>query len=373
MDREQRIIETALFAAGGAVGLNQLSALIGTTDEDTSRIADDLIEEYSKRESGIEIVRLESEFGVGAEGESKSGSAPPQTRYLMRIKSEYAECVRSLAPKELPAPVLRTLSMIAYHQPVAQSDLVKARGNSAYSHVRTLLDLRLITSVPKGHTRLLMTTPGFAEYFGMDADDPEAVRSVLSAKMASRIGVTPMYESLMGRCGIPYVVVNAYNPSANDLALFGDIRLLVISKGYTDKVKQHFSGEIIEIASATFDDLIGSLSAISRYGKKRDVSKVLSELEELKERYHERSRKLNTKLEVRAKPATEMAAHILNDLGFAISQTGILVAPDYLGIGDITFPTHKDAPDDVIARICARYDAILDSFDERVRNNTGLH
>ncbi len=360
MKNEQEIIEAALFAAGGMVDITRLSALIGRSEDETSLIADNLIEEYRQRESGIEIIRLKD--NLSTKDRAGSDSTPVNAKYLMQVRPEYAEYVRSLAPKELPAPVLRTLSMIAYHQPVTQSDIAKIRGNMTYVHIRALLELGLITSVPKGHTKLLTTTPRFAEYFGLDSEDPKAVRNALKTKMAARIGVTPMYESLLQRCGIPYVVVDAYNPSADDLAFLSDIRVLVVTKGYTDRIRRNFSGEIVEIASTTFDDLLGSVKTIGRYGKKNDVSKVISELEELKERYRERSRKLDTKLHVRVKPASDMAAHILNDLGFAISQTGMLIAPDYLGVGDITFPTHKNAPLDVIERICARYDAILEGL-----------
>ncbi len=82
----------------------------------------------------------------------------------------------------------------------------------------------------------------------------------------------------------------------------------------------------------------------------------------MKERYREKSRKLDAELDIKVKPASEMAARILNDLGFTISQTGVLVAPDYLGTGDITFPTHSNASADVIERIAARYDAILEGL-----------
>jgi segregation and condensation protein B len=341
---EKEIIEAALFAASGAVDITRLSDLIGKPEDETSLIADGLIEEYRGRESGIEVIKSKN------------------AEYLMQVVPEYVEYVRSFAPKELPAPVLRTLSVIAYHQPVTQSDLVRIRGNSAYSHVHDLIGLELIGSVPNGHTKLLTTTHRFAEYFGLDSADPEAIRNALKSRMEARIGVTPMYGSLLRRCGIPHVVVGAYNPSAEDLALFGAIQVLVISKGYTDKVRGNFSGEIIEIASATFDDLLESVKAIGRYGRKNDVSKVVLELEELKERYREKSRKLDAELNIKVKPASEMAARILNDLGFTISQAGVLVAPDYLGMGDITFPTHSNASTDVIERIAARYDAILEGL-----------
>lgn len=347
---EKQIIEAAMFASDHPVDIRQLSELIGKPEDKTTRIMDKLVEEYGGRESGLEILKSSN------------------TKYLMRVRPEYVEYVRSFAPKELPAPVLRTLSMIAYHQPVKQSDIVRIRGNATYSHIHTLSEMGLVASASNGHTKLLTTTPEFAEYFGLDSGDPDAIRNALNAKLASRIGVTPMYETLLQRCGAPCVTVNAYNPSDDDLGLLTDVHTLIISKGYSDKVKKHFSGEIIEIASTTFDDLLQSAEPISRYGTKRDVSKVISELNELREGYHERSRKMDAELDIKVKPASEMASHILNDLGFMISQTGVMVAPDYLDTDDadgITFPTHSNASADVIERICARYDAILEGLQSQ--------
>jgi len=347
---EKQIIEAAMFASDRSIDLRELSELIGEPVDETTLILNELVEEYGKRESGLEILKSSD------------------TKYLMRVRPEYVEYVKSFAPKELPAPVLRTLSMIAYHQPVKQSDIVRIRGNSTYSHIHTLSEMGLIASTPEGHTKLLTTTHGFAEYFGLDSSNPDAIRTALKARLAARIGVTPMYESLLHRYGVPCVMVNAYNPSAEDLALLTDVHTLIISKGYSDKVKKHFSGEIIEIASTTFDDLLQSAEPIGRYGTKHDVSKVISELNELKEKYRERSRKMDAELDIKVKPASEMASHILNDLGFTISQTGVTVAPDYLDMGDasgIAFPTHSNASADVIERICARYNAITEGLQNR--------
>jgi len=44
-------------------------------------------------------------------------------KFIMQVKREFAEKVRSIAPKELRSPVLRTLAMIAYHQPITVADL----------------------------------------------------------------------------------------------------------------------------------------------------------------------------------------------------------------------------------------------------------
>ena len=349
---EKQIIEAAMFASDHSVDIRWLSELIGKSEDETTLIVNELVDEYAYRDSGLEIMKSSN------------------TKYFMRVRPKYVEYVRSFAQKELSSPVLRTLSMIAYHQPVKQSEIVRIRGNSTYSHINTLSEMGLITSTPKGHTKLLTTTPEFADYFGLDSSDPGAIRNALKAKLAARIGVTPMYETFLQRCGAPCVTVNAYNPSTADLALLTDVHTLIVSKGYSDRVKKHFSGEIIEIASTTFDDLLKSAEPIGRHGTKQYVSKVISELSELKEGYRERSRKMDAELDIKVKPASEMASHILNDLGFTISQTGVLVAPDYLDAGGadaITFPTHSNASADVIERICARYDAILEGLQSQCR------
>lgn len=95
---------------------------------------------YSSRMSGLEILDLGD-------------------RYVMQVKPEYSELMREVAPKELSAPKLRTLSMIAYHQPpLLQSDLIEMRGSGAYDHIKDLIERGFVESVPCGRSRQLSTT-----------------------------------------------------------------------------------------------------------------------------------------------------------------------------------------------------------------------
>jgi len=100
-------------------------------------------------------------------------------RYVMQVKSGYAEKVRSIAPKEFETPVLRTLAVIAYNQPVTQAEVVSIRGNKAYSHIAALEERGLIKSVPHRRTKMLTTTPAFVEYFGIETDDPKLIRKMI--------------------------------------------------------------------------------------------------------------------------------------------------------------------------------------------------
>ena len=360
-DRE--VMEAALFAAGGALDAATLGKLIGKPKKHVIPIVLDLMKEYSSRESGIEVIDL---------GE----------RYVMQVKPKYTDVVRPLAPKELSAPMLRTLSMIAYHQPLIQSDLVDMRGNSAYDHIRELKDRGFVEATPHGRTKILRTTSLFADYFGLESNDPELVKkkivelsrlqsgqSGLNKWLGRRfIGVSPMYESLMEMCGIrEYKVINAYDPTEDELDELEDVYKLVISKGYLEKVGKYYDGEIIEVSSTTFDDIIDSIKLLENVADPERSKSSIEAINDLKERYTSKALVISKKVQ----PATEMVARIVSDLRLAVSSAGIVIAPDYgtsaNGVevsegAEILVPTHKAMDGNLLERVCSKYDAIIDGL-----------
>ncbi len=89
----------------------------------------------------------------------------------MQLKPEYSKTVKRLATRQLLTPgPLKTLSYIAIRQPVAQSYLVRVRGNLAYGHVKQLRDMGLISEEKLGRSKVLRTTPSFADYFNLSQD-----------------------------------------------------------------------------------------------------------------------------------------------------------------------------------------------------------
>ena len=66
-----------------------------------------------------------------------------------------------------------------------------------------------------------------------------------------------------------------------------------------------------------------------------------------------------------------MVARLITDMKLNVSASGLLVAPDY-GLSsegvdvssgaDILVPSHKNAADDIIKRVCQRYDAIINGI-----------
>ncbi|KCZ71421.1 segregation and condensation protein B [Candidatus Methanoperedens nitroreducens] len=359
MSTGKEIIEAALFASGEPLDEGQLRGLI--KGKNIRELVRQLMDEYTQRGSAIEIVEVEGKF-------------------VMQVRPEFADSVRSIAPKELRSPVLRTLSMIAYHQPLTVAKLTDRRGAAAYDHVRELEERGLISAVPQGRTRLLRTTARFAEYFNLDSADPEAIkRKIIELAREQRmgldkwlgkqgIGVTPMYESLMQLCGISeYEVVNPYNPDDEERDRVQDLGVLVISKGYQEQVGEYFDGRIIEVSATTFDDVVNSINMLSGYGSKIKIKESIEQILGLKDDYIEKTYSITVKVA----PQTEMIARIISELRLGISTDGVKIAPDYgtssegkeIGDGaDILVPTHKNAERDVVKRICQRYDSVIEGL-----------
>ena len=161
--REKELVEAALFAAGGPVADADLKKLLNRSSAVVASAVDELIDEYRARGSPLEIARLEG-------------------KYVMQLRPEYAARVASVSPKELTAPVLRTLSVIAYYQPIFQNELVRVRGDRAYEHVAALLERGLITKTKEGRSFKLTTTPAFCDYFGLTHGDVESIKKQIQEK-----------------------------------------------------------------------------------------------------------------------------------------------------------------------------------------------
>jgi segregation and condensation protein B len=362
MSGDKEILEAALFASGEPLDIGQLKNLV--RGKNVREMLQEIAEEYIARDSAIEIKEMDG-------------------RFIMQVKPEYAQKVRSIAPKELRSPVLRTLAMIAYHQPITVAELVNRRGAATYDHVRELEESGFISAVQQGRTRLLQTTPRFAEYFNLESGDPEAIkRKIIELAREQKmgldkwlgkqgIGVSPMYESLMELCGIAeYIVINPYAPGEEELDRIHEMGVLVISKGYKERVSKYFDGRIIEIQATTFEDLINSVNILAEYGIRRKAKESIEYISELRDEYIEKANFITAKV----MPQTEMISRMVNEMGLGISGDGVKIAPDYgtssegKEIGsraDILIPTHKNARMDIVKRICQRYDAVIGGMENR--------
>jgi len=156
------LIEAALYVTGKPLDLKTLGSVVGFRSEDKIKeLARYLKAKYGADGSCLEVLEL-------SDG-----------RFVMQLKPQYVRYVKRLATRQLLTPgPMKTLSFIAYRQPVTQSYLAKVRGNLAYSHVKQLHEIGLIAEEKLGRTKMLRTTPNFADYFNL-SHEPQAQKKQL--------------------------------------------------------------------------------------------------------------------------------------------------------------------------------------------------
>lgn len=158
-------LEAILFAGGAPLSVRELTEKAGETDfRVVQRALRHLVRTYAGRQTSLEIRRVGD-------------------RYALQVREEFLPSVHSVQPLEIPPRTLKALTLIAYHQPMLQSTLVKMIGEGAYQEVQELTSFGLIRADPKGSTLSLTTTPRFAEYFGIGSSRPEEIRQFLSKKL----------------------------------------------------------------------------------------------------------------------------------------------------------------------------------------------
>ncbi len=91
--------------------------------------------------------------------------------YRFGVKQEFSSVVSEMAKADMPKGLLRCLSIIACHEPIKQSDIVKIIGNRTYEYIKSLTDMGFVVSEKKGRTKILKTTPQFEDYFGTKKEE----------------------------------------------------------------------------------------------------------------------------------------------------------------------------------------------------------
>ncbi len=152
--RRLALVEAALYVAGRPLDLKTLARVVRTRSKEKIRkLTRALVEDYKSHDTALEVLELDDE------------------RFVLQLKAEYTPQVRRLAVRPLLSKgPLKTLSYIAYRQPVLQPQVIDVRGHHAYSHLRELEDMGLISREKAGRTKMLRTTEFFADYFGLSHD-----------------------------------------------------------------------------------------------------------------------------------------------------------------------------------------------------------
>ena len=170
-EKEKRLVESVLFSASKPVSINELKEATGLSPKKVTVALEMLIEDYNvtrKNDVSMEVI--------------KAGD-----KYAMQVKKQYLDQSVMVAKPEIQSEMLKTLSLIAFHQPVKQSNLRRMIGTKVYDHVDELAAMKLIYAKKHGSTEMLTTTKLFPEYFGIDTTKPEEIRDFLAKKVIGNI------------------------------------------------------------------------------------------------------------------------------------------------------------------------------------------
>lgn len=156
-------VEAALFASADNLKISDIAERTGIPEEEVRTALMDLRRDYDGRNSAIVIAKIGTEF-------------------RMMLRSEYSEYTGMFGKAEMSGGLMRTLSTIAYNQPVLQSELVRTRGPRGYDDVHRLIELGFVSGSKKGQTLELTTTKKFSEYFGIGSTRKADIRKWIESQ-----------------------------------------------------------------------------------------------------------------------------------------------------------------------------------------------
>lgn len=162
-------VESLLFGAARPLSVHDLLQSLGGDVDHVAvqRALRKLSRTYQNRNTSLEV--------------RKAGDA-----WAIQVRREYLEVAHKMTPTEIPVRTLRVLALIAYHQPIRQSLLVRMVGEVGYEEVKALKELGFVHAVARASTLELSTTSRFAEYFGLESTDHGKIREFLE----KRLGMT---------------------------------------------------------------------------------------------------------------------------------------------------------------------------------------
>ena len=163
-------LESALYSAGRPLSIEELIRASGTESRlKTLNLLEKLMHKAKTAFRAIEIVTL------------------PDGSYVFQLKPEYSSSIgRRYASKPiLPKATQKTLSYIAYEQPISSKQLVEVRGTGVYSHLKELEQIDFIEHQNVGRLKVYSTTEKFKKYFGVQGD-ADTLRQKLFKKVRTR-------------------------------------------------------------------------------------------------------------------------------------------------------------------------------------------
>ena len=154
-DEVRSKVEAILFSFGDWVSSSDIMQTLGLDSE--LMISNALTELEQKYKEG---------FPFHVEQHTDSG------KWRMALKPEFDEVVTEIiSGTEIPQPVLKVLSVIAYEQPVTKTRLAEILGKSVKQEVDYLYRNKFLSYEKNGIGKYYKVTKKFYDYFKLDEDE----------------------------------------------------------------------------------------------------------------------------------------------------------------------------------------------------------
>ncbi len=149
-------LEALLFAAGEAVPLSGLQKALGIPETEIVEALEALSGWYSSEKRGIKLIEADS-------------------NYQLCTNPEYGDIIAAMLQnpqkKTLSAPLIETLAIIAYKQPITKMQIEEIRGVNAEHAVNKLVEFGLACECGRldapGRPILFGTTEDFLKFYGL--------------------------------------------------------------------------------------------------------------------------------------------------------------------------------------------------------------
>lgn len=175
MEDYSKKIEAILFAAGRFVTSDELCKILGITNTDLIHHAIRTLRER--------LIHDDSPIYLMEEEES----------WKLSVGEQYQPIVTQVLPEtELTKSELETLAVVAWKQPILQSEVIAVRTNKAYKHIDDLEERGFINKQKSGKTYQIKLTQKFYDYFNLS--NHSSLKTILDERMSSKTISDTMFE-----------------------------------------------------------------------------------------------------------------------------------------------------------------------------------
>lgn len=154
----QSVIESILFLSGEAVEKERLAETLEVEALTISNLVSQINESYIENNSGLYITQVDEAYQMC--------TIPENASYIERF-------LQKPSKKLLTQPIIETLAIIAYSQPITKVQIADIRGVRSDHTINKLLEYNLICEIGRldviGKPILFGTTGEFLRHFGFSS------------------------------------------------------------------------------------------------------------------------------------------------------------------------------------------------------------